>query len=131
VNLAELVLLAANSPGTRTLNCGDMNPPSVAQISAVVDGLMNWSTERVLVSGPPPEPTVGDHPWTVPRPVVADMSLARSELGYREAKGYADALADTLAWVPLPATKRIFSTTKPRMRIWPKPDRRAGEGSGR
>jgi nucleoside-diphosphate-sugar epimerase len=99
VNLAELVLLAANSPGTRTLNCGDMNPPSVAQISAVVDGLMNWSTERVLVSGPPPEPTVGDHPWTVPRPVVADMSLARSELGYREAKGYADALADTLAWV--------------------------------
>jgi nucleoside-diphosphate-sugar epimerase len=98
VNLAELVTLAAGRPGHRTLNCGDLDAPSAAQISAIIDGLMDWSTERVLVAGPAPTPNVGDHPWCVPRPVVADMRRAEAELGYREAASYAGSLARTLAW---------------------------------
>lgn len=97
-NLAELILLAAKRPGNRTLNCGDLNPPSAARISEIVDDLMNTSTERILVSGPPPAPTVGNNPWAVHRPVVVDMTLARVELDYREAVCYSDSLADTLEW---------------------------------
>jgi nucleoside-diphosphate-sugar epimerase len=98
VNLAELVSLAAARPGSRTVNCGDLDPPTVAQISSMVDGLMGTDTDRVLVDGPPPEPNVGNHPWAVPGPVVADMSKARSELGYRERSSYGDALAGILPW---------------------------------
>ena len=97
-NLAELVRLAAARPGHRTLNCGDPEPPTVADISATVDELMQWSTERVLVAGPPPEPTVGNHPWAVPRPVVADMTRAMSELGYRPVVSYREGLAGALEW---------------------------------
>lgn len=97
VNLAALVALCAAIPGSRTLNCGDLNPPSVAQISAIVDQLMEWTTERVLVSGGEPSPSVGNHPWGVPRPVIVDMAAAL-ELGYVEAASYADALRDTLDW---------------------------------
>jgi nucleoside-diphosphate-sugar epimerase len=97
-NLAELVSLAASRPGSRTVNCGDLDPPTVAQISSIVDDLMGSTTERVLVDGPPPEPNVGDHPWAVPRPVVADMSRAQAELGYQERSAYRDALAEVLPW---------------------------------
>jgi nucleoside-diphosphate-sugar epimerase len=114
VNLAELVSLAAARPGARTVNCGDLDPPTVAEISAIVDDLMGWTTEKVLVEGPPPEPNVGDHPWAVPRPVVADMSRARSELGYDERSGYRDALADVLPWAVEAASagewRQVFPT---------------------
>ena len=119
VNLAELVTLAAGQPGHRTLNCGDLDPPSVAQISAIIDGLMNWSTERVLVAGPVPAPNVGDHPWCVPRPVVADMRRAQAELGYREAAGYADALAGTLAWVVEACSGRDWREVLPQLAGYP------------
>ncbi len=99
VNLAELVALAARTPGDRTLNCGDLRPPSVAEISAIVDDFMGWSTERVLVDGPEPGPTVGNHPWAVPRPVIADMRRAETELGYQQRATYAEALAETVPWV--------------------------------
>lgn len=59
---------------------------------------MGGSTDRVLVAGPAPGPTVGNHPWGVPRPVVVDMTRAETELGYREPVSYAEAFADTLPW---------------------------------
>jgi nucleoside-diphosphate-sugar epimerase len=104
VNLAELVALAAAKPGARTLNCGDLDPPTVAEISEVVDELTGWTSERVLLPGPPPSATVGSHPWAVPRPVVSDMGRARSELGYVPAASYAEALAVTVPWA-IEATK--------------------------
>jgi nucleoside-diphosphate-sugar epimerase len=119
VNLAELVALAASQPGNRTLNCGDLDPPSVAQISAIIDDLMGWSTERVLVPGPAPAPTVGDHPWCVPRPVVADMRRAQAELGYREAAGYADALPGALAWVVEACSGRDWRDVLPTLASYP------------
>jgi nucleoside-diphosphate-sugar epimerase len=120
VNLAELVALAASQPGHRTLNCGDLDPPSVAQISAIIDGLMSWSTERVLVAGPAPAPTVGDHPWCVPRPVVADMRRAQAELGYREAASYADSLAGDLAWVVEACSGRDWREVLPDLASYPR-----------
>jgi nucleoside-diphosphate-sugar epimerase len=118
-NLAELVTLAADRPGNRTLNCGDLDPPSVAEISAIVDDLMHWSTERVLVTGPEPAPTVGNHPWAVPRPVVADMRRARAELGYRQATSYAEAITDTLAWALEVSTGRDWRQVFPTLAGYP------------
>jgi nucleoside-diphosphate-sugar epimerase len=98
VNLAEMVALAAAQPGARVLNCGDLDPPSVAEISEIVDELTGWKIERVLVDGDPPSPSVGSHPWAVPRPVVSDMVRARYELGYEQVATYAEALASTVPW---------------------------------
>jgi nucleoside-diphosphate-sugar epimerase len=98
VNLAELVRLAARRPGSRVLNCGDLGAPTVAEISNVVDGLMGARTRRVLVPGAEPGPTVGNHPWAVPKPVVVDMGPAVAELGYRQPVSYPDALATTIPW---------------------------------
>jgi nucleoside-diphosphate-sugar epimerase len=119
VNLAELAVAAARRPGHRVLNCGDLDPPTVARISETVDGLMNWSSQRVLVSGPPPGPGVGQHPWAVPRPVVADMSRAREELGYQEAASYGDALASTLTWALQACSGRDWREVFPVMASYP------------
>lgn len=100
-NLAELVRLAARRPVPtfRAFNCGDIDPPTVLEISSLVDDLMGRSTERITVAGGEPAPTVGNHPWSVPAPVVADMSRAETELGYEQPDTYGDAIARTIPWV--------------------------------
>ena len=118
-NLAELVALAAGAPGDRTLNCGDLDPPTVSSISSTIDDLMGWTTERVLVSGPEPEPTVGNHPWSVPRPVVADMTRARDDLGYRQAVTYEEALYETLEWALSACAGRDWREVFPRLAAYP------------
>ena len=114
VNLAELVCMAAAQPANRTFDCGDLDPPTVEQISQVVDGLMGTSTERIIVEGPEPADNVGNHPWAVPRSVVVDMARAQAQLGYKQLQSYAEALAGTLPWV-LEATRQrpwpeVFTT---------------------
>lgn len=95
--LAELIRLAAARPGSRVLNACDPDAPTVAEIVRAVDAVMGTRTEDVLVDGPPPSPTVGDTPWSVPLPVVCDMSAAERELGYRPVTRYADRLPETVA----------------------------------
>ena len=118
-NLAELVFLAASRPGSRTVNCGDLDPPTVAQISSIVDDLMGCTTDRVLVDGPPPAPNVGDHPWAVPRPVVADMSRAQAELGYQERTSYRAALAEILPWAVAATSGRDWRQVFPTLSGYP------------
>jgi nucleoside-diphosphate-sugar epimerase len=118
-NLAELVSLAANTPRDRTVNCGDLDPPTVTSISSMIDDFMNWSTERVPVPGAEPEPTVGNHPWSVPRPVVADMSRAQIDLGYRQALTYAEALSETLQWALSACAGRDWREVFPRLAGYP------------
>ncbi|MFF9773782.1 NAD-dependent epimerase/dehydratase family protein [Streptomyces sp. NPDC013978] len=98
-NIAELIRLAAARPGARALNAVDPDAPTVVEIAAAVDAVMGVRTENVLVDGPAPSPTVGETPWTVPAPVVCDMSAAERELGYRPVVRYADSLPETIAWI--------------------------------
>jgi nucleoside-diphosphate-sugar epimerase len=119
VNLAELVALAAAKPATRILNCGDIDPPNVAEISETVDQLTGWDTERVLVDAGPPSPSVGSHPWAVPRPVVSDMALARDELGYAQVASYAEALAGTVPWAIEAAEGRDWREVFPTLARYP------------
>ena len=98
-NLAELVRLAARRPGSRALNAGDPQAPTVAEIGDAIDAVMDRRSRTVLVDGPPPEPTVGNHPWELPYPMVLDMAAAERELGYRAVTTYEDSLPGTVAWL--------------------------------
>lgn len=115
-NIAELIRLAAARPGSRVLNAVDPDAPTVVEIAAAIDAVMGVETENVLVDGPAPSPTVGDTPWSVPVPVVCDMSAAERELGYRPVVRYAESLPETVAWIESRLTAgRDWREAYPRM----------------
>ncbi|MEU7034431.1 NAD-dependent epimerase/dehydratase family protein [Streptomyces sp. NPDC046237] len=95
-NLGELVRLAAAKPGTRVINGGDPEAPTVAEIGAAIDAVIGVESETVLMAGAP-EGTVGLTPWTAAHPVVYDMGAAERELGYRPVVSYAESLPATVA----------------------------------
>lgn len=97
-NLAELVRLAAANPGSRVLNGGDPEAPTVAEIGAAIDAVMEVESETVLIEGAP-EGTVGSTPWTAERSVVYGMTGAERELGYRPVVSYAASLPETVEWL--------------------------------
>ncbi|MDQ1031570.1 nucleoside-diphosphate-sugar epimerase [Streptomyces umbrinus] len=114
-NIAELVRLAARKPGARVLNAVDPDAPTVAEIAVAVDAVMGVETESVLVDGPAPAETVGDTPWSVPHPVVCDMTAAERELGYRAVARYAETLPDTVAWIEQQLAGRDWREAYPKM----------------
>ncbi|MFI1359965.1 NAD-dependent epimerase/dehydratase family protein [Streptomyces sp. NPDC020898] len=114
-NLAELVRLAAARPGARVLNAVDPEAPTVAEIAGAIDAVMGVEVENVLVDGPPPAPAVGDTPWSVPVPVVCDMSAAERELGYRPVVRYAESLPETVAWIEGQLAGRDWREAYPKM----------------
>ncbi|MES5823816.1 NAD(P)-dependent oxidoreductase [Streptomyces sp. RG80] len=114
-NIAELIRLAAARPGSRVLNAVDPDAPTVAEIARAIDAVMGVEREDVLVDGPPPAPTVGATPWSVPVPVVCDMTAAERELGYRAVGGYADSLPGTVAWIETHLAGRDWREAYPDM----------------
>ncbi|MFE6591990.1 NAD-dependent epimerase/dehydratase family protein [Streptomyces sp. NPDC057781] len=114
-NIAELIRLAAPRPGTRVLNAADPDAPTVAEIAAAIDAVMGVEAEDVLVDGPPPAEGVGDTPWSVPVPVVCDMSAAERQLGYRPVVRYAEALPDTVAFLEERLAGRDWREAYPKM----------------
>ncbi|MGW1892671.1 NAD-dependent epimerase/dehydratase family protein [Streptomyces sp. NPDC002004] len=98
-NLAELIRLAAARPGSRVLNAGDPEAPTVEEIGAAIDAVMGVRTRTVRVEGASPGSGVGLTPWSAPHPIVYDMTAAERELGYRPAVGYADSLPETVSWL--------------------------------
>ncbi|MGW2029322.1 NAD-dependent epimerase/dehydratase family protein [Streptomyces spinosus] len=97
-NIAELVRLAAARPGSRVLNACDGQAPTVAGIGAAIDAVMGVETRTAYLDGPPAG-SVGRTPWSVPGPVVCDMSAAERELGYRPVVSYAESLPETVEWL--------------------------------
>ncbi|GAA2587989.1 MULTISPECIES: NAD-dependent epimerase/dehydratase family protein [Streptomyces] len=112
--IAELVRLAAPRPGTRVLNAVDPDAPTVAEIAAAIDAVMGVEARDVLVDGPPVD-GVGDTPWSVPAPVVCDMSAAESQLGYRPVVRYADTLPETVAFIEERLAGRDWREAYPKM----------------
>lgn len=113
--LAELIRLAAARPGSRVLNACDPEAPTVAEIARAIDTVMGARAEDVLVDGPPPSPTVGDTPWSVPQPVICDMSAAERELGHRPVIRYADTLPETIASIERQLARRDWREAYPAM----------------
>ncbi len=95
-NLAELVRLAADRPGTRVLNCGDPDPPSVQKIASVIAGALGHQWTEVLAPPPISGESVLENPWGVPTPWILDMSEAHRELNYAPVITYEDAILPTL-----------------------------------
>lgn len=99
-NLAELIRLASEQPGTRVLNCGDPHPPTVRRIArAIWDTVSGQAPTEVLIAGASPLPDVGESPWTAPRSMVLDMSQPTAALGYEPVTGYEQAVRETCAWL--------------------------------
>nr|WP_197973816.1 NAD(P)-dependent oxidoreductase [Streptomyces gossypiisoli] len=113
--LAELIRLAAAHPGSRALNACDDEAPPVLEIATAIDTAMGVETETVLVDGPPPVPSVGDSPWSVPVPVVCAMSAAERELGYRPVVRYAETLPETIEWIERQLSGRDWREAYPKM----------------
>ncbi len=113
--LAELIRLAAARPGPRVLNACDDEAPTVAEIAAAIDAVMGVEPETVLVDGPPPAPTVGDTPWSVPAPVVCDMTAARRELGLGPVARYAETLPETVEWIERRLAGRDWREAYPKL----------------
>jgi nucleoside-diphosphate-sugar epimerase len=110
-NLAELVRLAAASPATRVLNCGDPDPPSVLEISRAISAALGHDFEEVLVPESGYERRELSNPWAVPSPLVVDMRAAERELGYRPVTMYADAVRETCTWLVEEGAHRDWSGT--------------------
>jgi nucleoside-diphosphate-sugar epimerase len=98
-NLGELLRLACERPGTRVLNGGDPDPPSVLEIERAVARAMHHEWTEVLLPGPPHEEVVGGNPWGVPLPFVLDMTEAEFEVGYRPVTTYEKAVRGTCEWL--------------------------------
>jgi nucleoside-diphosphate-sugar epimerase len=92
-NLAELVLLAAEQPADRILNCGDPDPPTVRQIERAIAGALSHEWDEVLLSQHGYEVPAVETPWSVPRPFILDMSKAKRELGYEPVVRYEEAVS--------------------------------------
>jgi nucleoside-diphosphate-sugar epimerase len=98
-NLAELIRCCAERPGTRALNCGDPDPPTLLEISRAIAAALGHEWREVPIRGKP-EGKVGDTPWSVPdtHPFVVDMSAAR-DVGYRPVTGYPDGVRAACEWL--------------------------------
>jgi nucleoside-diphosphate-sugar epimerase len=107
-NLAELIRLAVERPGSRVLNAADPDAPTVTAIGRHIAAAMGHEWAEVLFDGPP-RGSVGDHPWGVPRPFVLDMTEAEFEVGYRPVTTYAKAVKETCDWLVAATDGRDWS----------------------
>lgn len=98
VTIADLVRLAAARPGARVLNAADPGALTVAEIVATVGAARDHEITVHGLDGAPVG-NLGLTPWSVPTPIVLDMTAAGHELGYRPVRSYADALPDYLDWL--------------------------------
>lgn len=97
-DLAELIWLAAERPGTRVLNCGDPAPPTGLEIVRAVAGSLGHEWTEILLPGAPVG-TVGDTPWAGPHSLVLDMLEAEFELRYRPVVTYGRSVQSLCRWL--------------------------------
>lgn len=92
-NLGEACRLSLEAGGTRVLNVGDPEPPSVREIGGMIGAALGHAWEIVGLPGEP-QGSVGRTPWSVPRPFLVDTTAAAT-LGYAPVTDYAGAVHGT------------------------------------
>jgi len=110
-NIGELVRLAAAAPRTDVFNCGDPDPPDLLQISRTIAGVVGHTRTEILL---PESGEVGSTPWSVPKPLLVDMSKAEAVLGYRAATTWADAIRPQVEWLVEATRERDWTEVLPR-----------------
>ncbi len=91
-NIAELVRVVLDRPGTRVLNAVDPDALTAIEIGTAIAASYAYEWRLHPVDGPPIG-GVGGHPWAIPRPIVMDMTRAAA-LGYRPVARYEEAVGD-------------------------------------
>jgi nucleoside-diphosphate-sugar epimerase len=97
-NIAALVVVAAEAPGSRVLNIADPDPPTVAEIAGFAAHHLDYRGRIIGLDDPTYPPVNGTTPWSVPRPFVLDCDAAGA-LGYSPVTAYADAIGATCDWL--------------------------------
>jgi nucleoside-diphosphate-sugar epimerase len=92
-NIAELCRVTLEAGGTHMMNAADPEALSVAEIGRAILDAMGPDARLAPFAGPP-EGLNGRTPWSVERPVVADMSAAAA-LGYRPVTDYRESIGAT------------------------------------
>jgi nucleoside-diphosphate-sugar epimerase len=113
-NIGELVRLIAQRPESEVYNCGDPDPPTVVDILRTIASAAGHRFTEVLLADPVGRGAIGATPWSVPRPLIVDMSRAERRLGYRPATTWADALPRQVAWLRDATQDRDWREVLPR-----------------
>lgn len=96
INVAALAGLAAEQPGTRTLNVGDEHPRTVLETARLIAREMGHERAEYLIDAPL-DGGVGETPWSTPQPLALDLRAAK-ELGF-EAQSPEQTIATTCRWL--------------------------------
>lgn len=97
VNLAALIELSAEVPGSRVLNSADPDAPTVLEISRIIARHLGHTWEEVLV-GYEADPAIGATPWDTVSPILLDMTAA-TRLGYMPVGSYAQTVIEEVDWL--------------------------------
>jgi nucleoside-diphosphate-sugar epimerase len=115
-NVAHLIRLAAERPGTRVLNSGDAEVRSILDIGRAVALLLEHEPIEVLLPSPPLVASIGATPWSVYKPFVLDMTRARDQLDYEDVLSFDAALEQTCEWlVDASSAREVFPTLGPQL----------------
>jgi nucleoside-diphosphate-sugar epimerase len=113
-NIGELVRLVAASPRTDVFNCGDPDPPTLLEIVRAIADETRHPFREVLLEQGYERGEVGATPWSVPKPLLVDMSKAERQLDYRPATTWAAALPRQVEWLIEATRDRDWREVLPR-----------------
>lgn len=101
-NLAALISVAADKPGTRVLNSADPDAPTAAQLAETIAAHVNWRFIHIYLPTTH-EPSakngfLGYSPWNSVPPIILDTSASLA-LGYTPVGTYAQTIGEQLDWL--------------------------------
>jgi nucleoside-diphosphate-sugar epimerase len=96
-NIAALIEVVADAPGSGVLNSADPDAPSGLEIARTVARRLEHGWEEVLLDDGG-DGGLGRHPWDARPPIVLDTSAA-TRLGYLPAGDYESTVAATTDWL--------------------------------
>ena len=113
--VAELVRLAAATPGDRVLNAADAECRPVPEIAEAVASALDhtWREVRVI-DRPDPESGAGASPWAASVPIVLDTAAATEQLGAAEVRSHAEAVESACRWLVQSVDGRDWREVLPR-----------------
>lgn len=99
-NIGELVRCIARNPRTDVYNSGDPDSPVLVDLARRIAAIVGHEWEELLLpEWESPEGGIGETPFSVPKPLVVDMQKAETELGYRPATTWDDAIDAQVQWL--------------------------------
>ncbi|MBL0403555.1 NAD-dependent epimerase/dehydratase family protein [Microvirga aerilata] len=118
-NITELTRVSLEVPGTRVLNIGDPDPPSVAEIGRFIARALDYRGRIVGIRNSPYPPPVGASPWSGPRSFLIDGQAALA-IGYEPTVAYAEAVVESCRWLSEVADRAPWPELFPVLASYPR-----------